>query len=119
MNGRRWSQWEQAYLLSQWPTQTTEQIARTLGRTSYSVISKAHALRVQGIYLPSHKRPAAWTDEEIEVLRRYWDTEPFEDTAVRVGRSVKGCELKAACTFGSILRRRWDREEREGEGTEG
>ena len=114
MKGTLWSRWEQDYLLRNWSTQTTAQIARRVGRTPLAVIAKANWFREHGVPLPSHSKPAAWSEEEIEILRVFWDLESRERTASRVGRTVLGCEEKAYQCFGSILRRRWDREELEG-----
>jgi hypothetical protein len=53
-----------------------------------------------------------WPRQQVELLRYWWGIEPRADTARRVGRSVHACELMAGILFGSVLRERWDREER-------
>ena len=111
MKGPRWSHAELAYLLLYWPDM--RRLRKHLRRSEVAIHAKASELRRrEGAPLVDRRR--VWTPERIEILRVHWDLEPREDTAARVGCSVLACEQLAGFVFGSMLRRRWDAEEREG-----
>lgn len=110
MKGPRWSPAELAYLLLYWPDM--RRLRKHLRRSEIAIHAKASELRRrEGAPLVDRRR--VWTPERIEILQAWWDLEPREETVARVGCSAAAAEQMVGMVFGSTLRRRWDREERE------
>lgn len=108
-----WQPWQAQELIDMWESHRVVEIAGAVQKSRQAVYAKAYNLRKHDHALPGHQRSSTnWTEAQIEVIRHYWDLEPYEDTAARVGHSVEGCKRKVYEVFGSTHRRKWDEWER-------
>lgn len=85
--GLKWSPLEDKYLNESWGTISIHEMSKLLGRPQASIYERAERLGL--------KRPNAWSEGEILLMREQYLTEGAAVMAIRLGRSVSAIKNQA------------------------
>ncbi|PVX80030.1 hypothetical protein C7402_112217 [Paraburkholderia unamae] len=100
---REWSEAEVQWLREMFPVMRTVDMARTIGRTVKSIGGKARKLGLAGSTAHDamdvrckQRRRRAWTEQEVETLRRLYPDAHIDELVRVLGRSRASIEHKAS-----------------------
>jgi len=88
---RRWKEFDINYLRRNYPNKSVESIARSLKRSSASILGKVYQLK---IYVPKPKR---WSEDELNMLRKLWINKRYsiDEVAAKLNKTRQATHYQA------------------------
>lgn len=92
MGGKNWSKSEIKALERNYPRESAESLSKELGRSKYSIYTKASELGIKSELCGSGRR---WNEKETQILREEYSSKTASEVANLLDRSVDSVKSKA------------------------